>query len=132
MRRTLSILLFALAFTVIGAGLSPAGANPTFLCPPIPVAAGDTCECEFFNYAFFPKTVSIQLFSALDGPASHCSDVVVPPQHGTECAVEFSGQDDCACSIQVSRSGGKVNARASINVLNPSSPPRPWDGRACS
>lgn len=110
------------------------GPKAAFLCPPVPVAVGDTCECEFFNYGFFPKKVSIQLFSALGDPAANnCSDVLVQPQRGTECTLEFQGQDTtCGCSIQVEGSGGDIRARASINVVVPDSQPRAWDGRACS
>lgn len=133
----LSLLIF-LVFAAIGVAATPAGANPAFLCPPLPVSfdeaeeRGDVCVCKFFNYDRVSTSVSIQIYSELDGQVAECPDVSVPPKRGTECSYTFMQEDNCACSVQVPNFRARIRGRASINVLNPFDGPRTWDGRACN
>lgn len=117
MRRRLSPILVASAL-MLGAVLpmaSPAHANK--LCPPISVAAGETCECTVMNYATSHDTnIEINLYRGSDGVVEKCGPGTTRAQSRSICTHTFPEGDTCGC--QVTGEGGSV--RVSIAVVRTS------------
>jgi hypothetical protein len=91
---------------------SPALASK--LCPPLSVAAGETCECTVMNYATSHDTnIEINLYRGSDGVVEKCGPGTTRAQSRSICTHTFPEGDTCGC--QVTGEGGSV--RVSIAVV---------------